>query len=131
MLPAGTVKSMQNLAGPGVLSDCPTRLTVEILSEKWAALVIFALGQRPRRHGELVDAVGGISRKVLSHTLRRLHDFGLVERRADASRHVEYRLTELGETLMEPIEALTTWARENGEAVTAFQERAEQGASRT
>ncbi|GAA4182705.1 helix-turn-helix domain-containing protein [Gryllotalpicola kribbensis] len=116
---------MQNLAGPGVLSDCPTRLTVEILSEKWAALVIFALRQGPRRHGELVDVVGGISRKMLAHTLRRLADYGLVERRAGASRRIEYRLTELGETLIGPIEVLNDWARDNGGAVTAFQERAE------
>lgn len=115
---------MQNTGGPGVLADCPTRLAVDILSEKWAVLALFALGQGPRRHGELVSAVGGVSRKVLTHTLRRLQDYGLVERRAETSRLVEYRLTELGETLIEPIEVLTDWARSNGEAIASFQERA-------
>lgn len=119
---------MQNAAGPGALADCPTRLAVEILSEKWAVLVLFALSQGPRRHGELVGLVGGVSRKVLTHTLRRLQDYGLVERRVEASRRIEYRLTELGGTLVEPIEVLTDWARANGEQIAEFQERGESAA---
>lgn len=110
-------------AGPGVLSDCPTRLAVEILSEKWAVLVLFALSQGPRRHGELVDLVGGVSRKVLTHALRRLQEYGLVERRVAEERRIDYRLTDLGGTLIEPIEVLTEWARSNGEAVASFHER--------
>jgi DNA-binding HxlR family transcriptional regulator len=113
---------MLNASGPAVLVDCPTRLAVEILSEKWAVLALFGLSPGPRRHGELVALVGGVSRKVLTHTLRRLQDYGLVERRVGASRHIEYRLTELGETLIEPIEVLTDWARANGGAIAAFQE---------
>ncbi|MFE5210022.1 winged helix-turn-helix transcriptional regulator [Streptomyces sp. NPDC056600] len=115
---------MQNLAGPAFLADCPTRLAVEIISDKWTVLVIFGLSQRPRRHGELVDLIGGISRKVLTQTLRRLQRYGLVERRAEAPRRVEYHLTGLGRTLVEPIEVLTTWARDHGEAVADFQDAA-------
>ena len=113
---------MQNAAGPAFLADCPTRLTVEILSDKWAVLVIFGLSQQARRHGELVDLIGGVSRKVLTQTLRRLQGYGLVERRAEAPRLVEYRLTELGQTLVEPIEVLTDWARDHGGAIADFQE---------
>ncbi|MFJ7239132.1 winged helix-turn-helix transcriptional regulator [Streptomyces olivaceus] len=116
---------MRNVAGPAFLADCPTRLAVEIVSDKWAVLVLFGLSHRPRRHGELVDLIGGISRKVLTQTLRRLQQYGLVERRAEAPRRVEYRLTDLGLTLVEPIEVLTDWARDHGEAVVAFQEAAE------
>jgi len=108
--------------GTGFLADCPARLAVEILSDKWAAVTLFALGQGPRRHGELVQAIGGISRKVLTQTLRRLQDYGLVERQAhrEAPPRVEYALTDLGHTLIEPIESLQTWAMLNGEAVTDF-----------
>ncbi|SNX65961.1 HxlR family transcriptional regulator [Streptomyces sp. TLI_55] len=113
---------MQNVAGPSFLADCPTRLAVEIISDKWAVLVIYGLSSGPRRHGELVDLIGGISRKVLTQTLRRLQRYGLVERHAEAPRRVEYRLTDLGRTLVDPIEVLTTWARDNGEAITTFQE---------
>jgi DNA-binding HxlR family transcriptional regulator len=116
---------MQNAAGPAFLADCPTRLAVEIISDKWAALVLFGLSQQPRRHGELVDLIGGISRKVLTQTLRRLQRYGLVERHVEAPRRVEYRLTDLGQTLVEPIEVLTDWARDNGEAVVDFQETAD------
>jgi DNA-binding HxlR family transcriptional regulator len=113
---------MQSLAGPGVLADCPVRLTTEILSDKWAALAIFALSRQPRRHGELVVLIGGVSRKVLTQTLRRLQEYGLVERHAESTRHVDYRLTDLGQTLVEHIEALNIWASEHGMAVGSFQE---------
>ncbi|MDT7841969.1 winged helix-turn-helix transcriptional regulator [Streptomyces justiciae] len=119
---------MQNVAGPAFLADCPTRLAVEILSDKWAVLVIYGLSRQPRRHGELVDLIGGISRKVLTQTLRRLQRYGLVERHAQAPRRVEYHLTDLGQTLVEPIEVLTNWARDHGEAITTFQETAEAAA---
>src|SRR6201996_8634408 len=113
---------MQNAAGPVFLADCPTRLAVEIISDKWAVLVLYGLSRQPLRHGELVDLIGGISRKVLTGTLRRLQQYGLVERHEEASRQIEYRLTDLGRTLIEPIEVLNTWARDNGDAVTDFQE---------
>ncbi|TYB56579.1 helix-turn-helix transcriptional regulator [Nonomuraea sp. PA05] len=115
---------MQNVAGPSFLSDCPTRLAVEIISDKWSVLVLFGLSQQPRRHGELAALIGGVSRKVLTQTLRRLQEYGLVERREEAPRQVEYSLTDLGRTLVEPIEVLTAWARDHGEAIVDFQEAA-------
>jgi DNA-binding HxlR family transcriptional regulator len=107
---------------PTFLSDCPARLVMEILSDKWAPLVIYGLSPRPRRHGELVDLVGGISRKVLTETLRRLQGYGLVERLESAPRSIEYRLTVMGETLVEPIEMLNDWASEHAGAITEFSE---------
>ena len=114
---------MQNTAGSTLLADCPTRLAVEIISDKWSVLVLFALSQRPRRHGEIVNVIGGISRKVLTQTLRRLQQYGLVERHAAAPRQVEYHLTDLGRTLAEPIDVLTNWARDYGGAIADFQDR--------
>ncbi|WP_018177574.1 winged helix-turn-helix transcriptional regulator [Jongsikchunia kroppenstedtii] len=114
---------MQN-SGHVYLADCPTRLAVEIISDKWAVLVLFGLSQQPRRHGELGELIGGISRKVLTQTLRRLQQYGLVERRADSPRRVEYSLTDLGQTLVEPIEVLTRWASDYGEAIVEFQQAA-------
>lgn len=113
---------MQDYAGAGFLADCPTRLTVEILSDKWSVLVLFGVSQQPRRHGELVALIGGISRKVLTQTLRRLQGYGLVERSVEAPHHVEYRLTELGTTLVEPIEVMTEWAREHAGAIADLQD---------
>lgn len=107
------------------LADCPARLAVEIISEKWAVIVLFALSLEPQRPGDLAELIGGISRKVLTQTLRRLQGYGLVERRAyaEAPPRVEYSLTELGTTLIGPIQALTGWAREHGEAIADFQDR--------
>jgi DNA-binding HxlR family transcriptional regulator len=124
-VPPGTFGFMQNVDGATSLADCPTRLAVEFISDKWAVLALFALGRQPRRHGELVDLIGGVSRKVLTQTLRRLQQYGLVDREAKAPKHVEYRLTDLGRTLIEPIEVLTTWASEYGGAIVDFQEAAE------
>lgn len=109
---------MRDPIGPVFLSDCPARLTMEILSDKWASLVVYGLSQQPRRHGELADLVGGISRKVLTETLRRLQGYGLVERLEDAPRRIQYRLTDLGQTLVEPIETLNDWAKEHAGAIT-------------
>ncbi|MGW4895399.1 winged helix-turn-helix transcriptional regulator [Kitasatospora sp. NPDC004240] len=118
---------MRDPAGDVFLADCPARLAVDIITSKWAVVVLFALSREPRRHGELVDLIGGISRKVLTQTLRKLQGYGLVERRAyaEAPPRVEYGLTPLGLTLVEPIAALTDWARSYGEAVVDFQEAAE------
>jgi DNA-binding HxlR family transcriptional regulator len=113
--------------GTVFLSDCPARLAIEVITSKWAVVTLFALSEGPLRHSELVDLIGGISRKVLTQTLRRLQQHGLVDRRvyAEAPPRVEYRLTELGQTLKEPIVALTAWARVNADAVTGFHEEAE------
>jgi DNA-binding HxlR family transcriptional regulator len=120
---------MSNSAGDVFLADCPARLAIEIITDKWAVVVIFALSRKPCRHGELVDLVGGVSRKVLTQTLRRLQGYGLVDRRAfaEAPPRVEYSLTDLGLTLVEPIAVLTQWARSHGEAIVSFQEAADEG----
>ncbi|MFI6622639.1 winged helix-turn-helix transcriptional regulator [Streptomyces sp. NPDC050528] len=106
-------------SGESFLADCPARLTVELIADKWTAVVLYGLSQGPVRHGELIDLIGGISRKVLTQTLRRLQGHGLVHRHAyaEAPPRVEYELTPLGATLIDPIHILTEWARANGEAV--------------
>ncbi|NAS26291.1 transcriptional regulator [Herbidospora sp. NEAU-GS84] len=125
-VPIGNLRLVRDSAGGVFLADCPARLAIEIISDKWAAVVLFALSRGPCRHGELVDLVGGVSRKVLTQTLRRLQGYGLVERHAyaEAPPRVEYALTDLGLTLVEPIEVLTDWARANGDAIVTFQENA-------
>ncbi|MFE2617131.1 winged helix-turn-helix transcriptional regulator [Micromonospora chalcea] len=122
---------MHDTPGQVFLADCPTRLAVEIITEKWAVIVLFALSLQPRRPGELAQLIGGISHKVLTQTLRRLQAYGLVERHAyaEAPPRVEYSLTPLGQTLVEPIKVLTDWARDNGEAIIDFQEQHERSRS--
>jgi len=112
---------MSDFDRPGdvFLADCPARLAVEIIADKWSVVVLYALSRGPRRHGELVGLIGGISRKMLTQTLRRLSTHGLVARYpyAEVPPRVEYALTDLGATLIHPIGLLTTWAEHHGPAI--------------
>ncbi|MBO2450646.1 helix-turn-helix transcriptional regulator [Actinomadura barringtoniae] len=107
------------------LADCPARLAVEIIADKWAVVVIYGLSDGPLRHGDLVTLIGGISKKVLTQTLRRLQQYGLVSRQAyaEAPPRVEYALTDLGRTLVEPIAMLTRWSEANGGAILDAQDQ--------
>ncbi|MFI6504732.1 winged helix-turn-helix transcriptional regulator [Nonomuraea typhae] len=117
---------MSSFDRPGdvFLADCPARLAVEILSDKWSVVVVYALGNGPRRHGELKALIGGISAKMLTQTLRGLQHHGLVRREAFAEvpPRVEYTLTDLGRSALEPVDALCRWAEQNGNAVLAAQD---------
>lgn len=106
-------------AGDVFLADCPARLAIELIADKWSVVVLYGLSRGPRRHGELLELIGGVSKKMLTQTLRRLHGHGLVTRTAypDVPPRVEYDLTALGRTLIEPIANLTAWAEANGAAV--------------
>ena len=105
------------------LADCPARTTLEIVGDRWSVVVVVALGERPRRFTELQERIGGISKKVLAEVLRRLQRAGVVERTVlpTAPRGVRYSLTPLGESLAEPVGALSRWAEEHTDAVLAAQ----------
>jgi len=116
---------MSAATGTIFMADCPARTAMEVIANKWSVVTLFALHDGPKRYGELVDLSGGISRKVLTQTLRRLEANGLVLRivYAEAPPRVEYSLTELGMSLQEPIAALTAWAHEHGDALVVIQEQ--------
>ncbi|MGD1220445.1 MULTISPECIES: winged helix-turn-helix transcriptional regulator [Streptomyces] len=109
------------------LADCRARLAFDLLGNTWNSVVLWALRHGPRRPGELRAVIGGISAKVLTQTLRRLEFNGLVTRCAygGSPPRVEYGLTPLGRTLLDPIEAFGAWAHVHGDEVMAAQERAE------
>src|SRR5215471_3163121 len=79
----------------------PARYLLERISSKWFSLIVYALGEGPRRHGELLMMIEGVSQKVLTQTLRGIERDGLVTRRVmkEMPRHVEYELTPLGRSL--------------------------------
>ena len=88
----------------------------EILSrigDKWTMLVVSMLGNGPMRFNELRREIGGISQRMLTLTLRGLERDGLVTRTVypTVPPRVDYELTELGETLLEPIVGVAAWAR--------------------
>ena len=102
--------------------DC--RAVSDILQrvgDKWTILVVGKLGDGPLRFNELRSAVGGISQKMLTTTLRGLERDGFVTRTVFPTipPRVDYELTELGFELLEPVHALGEWARENTGRVKA------------
>jgi DNA-binding HxlR family transcriptional regulator len=107
------------------LADCPARTTLSLIADTWSVVVIFGLVERPHRYGELQKRIGGISKKMLTETLRKLERNGLVERRRTSSSPpgVEYRLTELGATLREPVRALAHWAEQHTDALVEARDR--------
>ncbi|MGW6276274.1 winged helix-turn-helix transcriptional regulator [Kribbella sp. NPDC055071] len=94
---------------------CPGRALFEALVNKWSALAIGALEQGPQRFGAVQSTLEGVSPKVLTATLRKLEDFGLVERTIYPAvpLHVEYELTALGRSAAAPLNQLRAWAEEN------------------
>ena len=92
-----------------------TRAALTLLDSKWSVPVIVLLASGVRRHARLMDNIPGISKKVLSATLRKLEHHGLVARDvyAEIPVRVEYRLTPLGWRLTEPLMAFDEWARQH------------------
>lgn len=113
--------------------DCPTRLVLDRIGDKWSALVLLGLQDGPRRFTQLRDRIGGITPKVLTQTLRAMERDGLLTRTiyAEVPPRVEYALTPLGQSLRTPIEAVARWAEENVEAVVAARGRHAAGGTRT
>ncbi len=91
---------------------CPIRDVLDRLGDKWTSLILIALGVRARRFSELQRAVPDISKRMLTQTLRDLERDGLITRHVFPTKppSVEYRLSSLGETLLEPLASLVTWA---------------------
>jgi DNA-binding HxlR family transcriptional regulator len=91
------------------------RAVSEVLArvgDKWTVLVVSTLGRGPMRFNALKRAIGGISQRMLTLTLRALERDGLVTRTVFPSvpPRVEYELTQLGRSLLVPVSALATWA---------------------
>lgn len=109
----------------GLSEDCPTREVLDRVGDKWSVLVIVLLGQRTHRFNELHRAIEGISQRMLTLTVRALERDGLVNRTIypTVPPRVDYELTELGRTLLGPLEALNTWANAHREDIRVARER--------
>lgn len=120
------------LRHPHRTEDC--RAVSEILQrvgDKWTVLVVGKLGEGTMRFNELRAAVGGISQKMLTTTLRGLERDGFVIRTVYPTipPRVEYDLTELGKELLIPVNALGEWARKNTARVREARDRFDQAAA--
>ena len=104
--------------------DCPTRLVLSRIGDKWTSLVVLLLSDGTLRFSELRNRVGRVAPKVLTQTLRRMERDGLLVREvfAEVPPRVEYTLTELGRSLTEPISVIGDWAETHLGQITAAQD---------
>src|SRR6185437_3579944 len=113
----GTSRIQRNLEVPE-----DRRAVSEVLSrvgDKWTVLVVSTLGDGPKRFNELRRALGSISQRMLTLTLRALERDGLVTRTIYPTipPRVDYELTRLGRSLLTPVSGLGLWARQNRPAI--------------
>ncbi len=111
-------------------AGCPSRQVLDRIGDRWTVLVVGSLSAGPMRFSELARRIEGVSQKMLTQTLRGLERDGLVARTVhpEVPPRVEYELTHVGRTLIDPLRALDAWAREHlpviEEARAAYDSRA-------
>jgi DNA-binding HxlR family transcriptional regulator len=95
--------------------------SASIFIGRWTPKILFALKQRPYRHGELRRQVGAVSQRMLTRTLRDLESAGLIARRVTRAKYVavEYSLTRLGKTMISPLRGMCRWATRYAKQVSA------------
>lgn len=95
------------------------------VGDKWSVQIVSNLGEGPMRFSELRRTIDGISQRMLTLTLRGLERDGLIERTVfpEIPPRVEYALTRLGKTLLEPIQQLADWAADNRIAIQSSRDK--------
>ncbi|ABW12294.1 transcriptional regulator, HxlR family [Parafrankia sp. EAN1pec] len=111
----------QATLGPCGDDDCGVRDVLDRIGDKWTVLVVVELSKGVRRFRELQRAIPGISQRMLTLTTRRLCRDGIVHRTVHATvpAQVDYRLTPVGESLINAVLALVDWSRAHGDAIAA------------
>ena len=98
---------------------CPTQQVLELVASKWTMLVVLGLGDGPRRYSALQRHVQGVTKKMLTQTLRALERDGLVRRRVYDTVPVQtdYELTTAGRSLAAAVSVIRTWAYDHVGAI--------------
>lgn len=93
-------------------TNCAGHQILEHVANKWTVLIVYALTQGKKRYSELKQQIVGVSPKMLIQNLRSLERYGLIEREVypTVPPRVEYSLTPLGASLVEPLAILGEWA---------------------
>ena len=92
--------------------DCPVRQLIDIVGDKWTLPVLYVLNQGTKRYSELQREIPGISKKMLTQTLRKLESDNILKRKIYpvVPPKTEYSLSVFGNNLIEPLEVLADWA---------------------
>jgi len=94
------------------VTQCPVRDVLSQLGDKWSTLILIALATRTHRFSDLHRAIPDISKRMLTETLRDLERDGLLTRHVFPTKppSVEYRISNLGQSLLDPLAYLVAWA---------------------
>jgi DNA-binding HxlR family transcriptional regulator len=98
-----------------------SKVASSIFLGRWTPKILFSLGDRPYRHGQLRRQLGRVSQRMLTRTLRNLESAGLIVRHVTQSKAiaVEYSLTRLGRTILSPLGGMCRWAKRYRKDVSA------------
>jgi DNA-binding HxlR family transcriptional regulator len=110
-------------------AGCPVRNVLDRIGDKWTTLVLIALAATPRRFSEVRRAVPDISKRMLTQTLRDLERDGLITRHVFPTKppSVEYRLSSLGRSVLDPLAGLVEWAEASYAAIQLSRARFDAG----
>ena len=100
-------------------ADCPVRDVLDRIGDKWSTLILGTLASGPHRFSAVQRAIPDISKRMLTQTFRDLERDGLIARAVFPTKppSVEYRLTPLGATILEPLGVLIRWADRSHAAI--------------
>lgn len=104
---------------------CPIRDVLDRIGDQWSLLVLEALEGDKLRFNELMRSIGDISKQMLSKTLKRLEQDGFVERTLypEVPPRVEYKLTALGHSFLQPMKTLVGWADDHHRVIVESRRR--------
>src|SRR4051812_9114075 len=110
--------------GETMSKNCPIFLTLQLIAHKWSVRILRSLLHAEKntlRFGQLQKALDGITQRELTKHLREFEKAGIVKRKvyAEVPPRVEYRLTEIGHSLLKPVEEISLWAENNAAFVQA------------
>jgi DNA-binding HxlR family transcriptional regulator len=120
--------AQETASRPSIMNPkCDSRKALDRIADKWTALIIHVLSSGTKRNSELRRQISGISQKMLTQTLRSLENDGIVERKIYpvVPPMVEYSLTPLGRSLIEPLDAICRWAEKHLPELEAARARAQ------
>ena len=111
--------------------DCPIRQVINIVGDKWTLPVLYVLQDKTKRYSQLQKEIPGISKKMLTQTLRKLESDNIIRRKVYpvVPPKTEYNLTAFGHKLLDPLEVLADWACEHEQELSLICQRREKKAN--
>ena len=105
--------------------NCPTRMILNRIADKWTVLIVGALAQETKRFNQLRKEVDGISQKMLTQVLRSMERDGLLIRTVYPTipPKVEYKLTQQGKSLTQLLANIRDWSEQHADYILQAQTR--------